>query len=144
MNIVRRNLCEPSHQLGNSRGRGRPKDQTQHGTVNATPFRFSLLFFLILFAGQFHSAARAQNPPRQFALKAESPKFWRLLDRNAQLVKLAGAFGFTEGPVWDERGFLYVSDEEQNKIVKLFSDGRKEDLIALGDPDGNTYDVKVA
>ena len=138
MTIVRRKLREFSHQLGNSRWR--PKDQTQHGMVNAIRFRFSLLFFLILLAGQFHSAARAQNPPRQFALKAESPKFWRLLDRNAQLVKLAGAFGFTEGPVWDERGFLYVSDEEQNKIFKLFSDGRKEELIALGDPDGNTYD----
>src|SRR5215831_13656071 len=139
MKIVRRKLREFSHQLGNSRGRRRPKDQTQHGTVSATRFRSSLLFSLILLAGQFHPA-RAQNPPRQFALKAESPKFWRLLDRNAQLVKIAGAFGFTEGPVWDERGFLYVSDEEQNKIFKLFSDGRKEELIALGDPDGNTYD----
>jgi len=49
-------------------------------------------------------------------------------------------FGFTEGPVWDEAGFLYVSDETINKIYKLYPDGRKEELIALGDPDGNTYD----
>src|SRR5262245_24302637 len=86
------------------------------------------------------AAAHPQAPSREFALKAESAKFWELLDRDASLIRVAGDFGFTEGPVWDERGFLYVSDEERNKIFKLFSDGRKEELIALGDPDGNTYD----
>jgi|SRR5690242_7087504 len=99
-----------------------------------------LCFFFV--ACFFVLSATAQTPPRQFALKAESPKFWRLLDRKAQLAKVASGFGFTEGPVWDERGFLYVSDEEQNKIFKVFGDGRKEELISLGDPDGNTYDRK--
>jgi gluconolactonase len=56
------------------------------------------------------------------------------------LTKVAGGFGFTEGPVWDAKGFLYISDEEQNKIYRLWLDGHKEELIALGDPDGNTYD----
>ena len=84
--------------------------------------------------------ASAQAPAREFALKAESPKFWELVDRDARLMKLAGGFGFTEGPVWDERGFLYVSDEEQNKIFKVYEDGHKEEVISLGDPDGNTYD----
>ena len=65
---------------------------------------------------------------------------WELLGSDASLTKVAGGFGFTEGPVWDERGFLYVSDEEQNKIFKVFGDGRKEEVISLGDPDGNTYD----
>jgi gluconolactonase len=85
-------------------------------------------------------AARPQAPSREFALKAESPKFWELLDRHASLTRVAGGFGFTEGPVWDGRGFLYVSDEEQNKIFKVYGDGRKEEVISLGDPDGNTYD----
>ena len=85
-------------------------------------------------------AAHPQAPSRAFALKEESPKFWELLNREASLTKLAGGFGFTEGPVWDQRGFLYVSDEEQNKIFKVFGDGRKEEVISLGDPDGNTYD----
>jgi gluconolactonase len=82
----------------------------------------------------------AQSPTREFALKAESPKFWDLIDQDARLTKVAGGFGFTEGPVWDERGFLYVSDEEQNKIFKVYEDGRKEEVISLGDPDGNAYD----
>ena len=100
------------------------------------------LSYFLAAATLFHPKASAQAPPRQFALKAESPKFWRLLDRNSKLAKVASGFGFTEGPVWDERGFLYVSDEEQNKIFKVFADGRKEELISLGDPDGNTYDRK--
>lgn len=85
-------------------------------------------------------AVHPQAPSRTFALKEESPKFWELLDHDASLTKVAGGFGFTEGPVWDERGFLYVSDEEQNKIFKVFGGGRKEEVISLGDPDGNTYD----
>ena len=52
----------------------------------------------------------------------------------------APGFGFTEGPVWDEAGFLYVSDETINKIYRLHLDGRKEEVISLGDPDGNTFD----
>jgi gluconolactonase len=63
-----------------------------------------------------------------------------LLDRDAKLSLVAGGFGFTEGPVWDEAGFLYVSDEVINKIYRVFPDGKKETLISLGDPDGNTYD----
>src|SRR5579885_2855036 len=82
----------------------------------------------IAFAAAIMScAASAQKPLREFALKAERPKFWELIDEKAQLSKVAGGFGFTEGPVWDERGFLYVSDEEQNKIYKVREDGTKQD-----------------
>jgi gluconolactonase len=85
-------------------------------------------------------AVRAGVPERTFKLTAESPKFWKLFDRSAKLTQVAGDFGFTEGPVWDQSGFLYISDEVQNKIYRVFADGRKEELISLGDPDGNTYD----
>ncbi len=78
--------------------------------------------------------------PRKFELTAKSPNFWELFDRDAKLTRVAGGFGFTEGPVWDPAGFLYVSDEEQNHIYRVYLDGRSESLIALGDPDGNTFD----
>jgi TolB protein len=81
-----------------------------------------------------------QRQLRQFALRAESDAFWKLLDRDAKLEKVAGDFGFTEGPVWDPRGFLYVSDEEQNWIFRVFPDGRKEKVFQTGDPDGSTMD----
>ncbi len=82
----------------------------------------------------------AQGKPRQFELQANSPQFWKLLDHKAGLTKVAGDFGFTEGPVWDPAGFLYVSDETLNRIFRVHLDGRKETLVLLGDPDGNTFD----
>ena len=87
----------------------------------------------------FTSALAAQNP-RTFELQAISPRFWDLVDRNAKLQTFASGFGFTEGPVWDPAGFVYVSDEKINKIFRVYPDGRKDEVIALGDPDGNTYD----
>src|SRR6202043_4082531 len=83
----------------------------------------------------------AQTKTRTFELKAESPKFWNLFEHDAKLTTVGTGFGFTEGPVWDPAGFLFVSDEETNKIFRLYiADGRKEELVSLGDPDGNTYD----
>src|SRR5262249_22147748 len=75
---------------------------------------------------------------RTFALRADSPAFWELVPRDAKLETLATGFGFTEGPVWDQSGFVYISDEEANKIYRVYRDGHKEELLALGDPDGNT------
>ncbi|MGA2745052.1 MAG: SMP-30/gluconolactonase/LRE family protein [Candidatus Sulfotelmatobacter sp.] len=82
----------------------------------------------------------APRSPREFKLQAESLHFWDFVDPNAKLGVVGTGFGFTEGPVWDETGFLYVSDETINKIFRLYPDGKKEELIALGDPDGNTFD----
>jgi len=82
------------------------------------------------------------GPPRQFELKAESPKFWELFAEDAKLEKVAGGFGFTEGPVWDPHGFLWVSDEEQNKLSRVYPDGRVETVLNIGDPDGSTLDAK--
>jgi len=75
-----------------------------------------------------------------FGLEPLSPKFWELIDRSAKLEKVATGFGFTEGPMWDPAGFLYVSDETINKIFRAYPNGKKEEVIALGDPDGNTFD----
>lgn len=99
-----------------------------------------LIVTALLICGLSTRTGAEPDQPRQFELRAESNAFWNLLDRDAKLTKIGGGFGFTEGPVWDPQGFLYVSDEEQNKIYRLALDGRKEELISLGDPDGNTYD----
>ena len=99
-----------------------------------------LSFALCLCLAVVPRSALAQAAPGKFALKAESPQFWNLIPQDAALEKVASGFGFTEGPVWDTKGFLYVSDEELNKIYRVYGDGRKEEVISLGDPDGNTYD----
>jgi gluconolactonase len=95
---------------------------------------------VLLFTGICLLEIRANGPAREFALRAASPEFWKLISRDAKLQVLATGFGFTEGPVWDPAGFVYVSDEEINKIFRVYPDGHKEELISLGDPDGNTYD----
>ena len=99
-------------------------------------------FFLLLFTPLlFVLAAHGQAPAKhQFSLQAQSPKFWNLFARDAKLDTLAAGFGFTEGALWDEKGFVWVSDETLNKLFRVYSDGRKEEFLAIGDPDGNTYD----
>lgn len=86
------------------------------------------------------SLAASAQQSRTFELQSLSPKFWDLLDRSAKLQTVATGFGFTEGPMWDSAGFLYVSDETLNKMFRVSPDGKKEEVIALGDPDGNTFD----
>lgn len=82
----------------------------------------------------------AVKGPGKFELKANSPKFWDLIGPETKLQTIAKGFGFTEGPVWDPGNFLYISDEVTNKILKLYPDGHHEEVVSLGDPDGNTYD----
>jgi gluconolactonase len=102
-------------------------------------WRFSIAMLLVLFAfGKF--CAEPQKSKRDFKLEANSKEFWALIDPDAKLTTVATGFGFTEGPVWDSEGFVFVSDEVTNKIFRVYADGRKEELISLGDPDGNTYD----
>jgi len=88
------------------------------------------------------SFTSAQTSPekRPFKLVANTPAFWDLVDRGAKMETMAAGFGFTEGPVWDKSGYLWVSDEVLNKIFRVYPDGHREEMIALGDPDGSTYD----
>lgn len=84
---------------------------------------------------------RQPPAPRQFELQASSPKFWDLFDKDAKMEKVASGFGFTEGPVWDEKNnYLYVSDEEKNQVDRVYPDGRVETVLNMGDPDGATFD----
>jgi gluconolactonase len=86
------------------------------------------------------AAMASAQEKRSFALEPLSPKFTDLIGNDAKLETVATGFGFTEGPMWDPSGFVYVSDETLNKIFRVYPDGRREEVIALGDPDGNTFD----
>ncbi|HEY1679883.1 MAG TPA: SMP-30/gluconolactonase/LRE family protein [Candidatus Sulfotelmatobacter sp.] len=99
-------------------------------------------FCLLIFAAAigFCAAGDSAQKTRAFNLEPLSPKFDQLISPDAKLETVAAGFGFTEGPMWDAAGFLYVSDETINKIFRVYPDGRKEEVIALGDPDGNTFD----
>lgn len=97
-------------------------------------------FFAISLLAGITLRAQSNPAPRNFSLRADSPEFWKLFSKDAQLVVVAKGFGFTEGPLWDPGGFLYISDEEQNQLFRVYPDGRKEVVVSLGDPDGNAFD----
>ena len=84
--------------------------------------------------------SKAPAARSDFQLQALSPQFWKLIDRGAKMTVVATGFKFTEGPVWDPAGFLYMSDEAGDEIYRLYPDGKKELIAAIGDPDGNTFD----
>jgi gluconolactonase len=107
--------------------------------MNHTKIVVMTLLFVLIAVGA-RGIPDSPRTPRVFQLQAESPQFWDLVDRNAKLSVVGTGFGFTEGPMWDPAGYLYVSDETINKIYRLYPDGKKEEVIALGDPDGNTFD----
>src|SRR5579872_2543155 len=86
-------------------------------------------------------AQSSDGSKRKFELNAESPKFWDLFVRGSKLETIATGFGFTEGPVWDPHGFLYVSDEDKNKLVRVYPNGKVETVLEMGDPDGSTLDA---
>jgi gluconolactonase len=105
--------------------------------------RFALGGIALASVAGCHGHAPSTPPARRpFALEAQSPAFWTLVPRGSQLTTVATGFGFTEGPLWDTAGFLYVSDETINKVYRVRLDGTKEPVIDLGDPDGNTFDTR--
>jgi gluconolactonase len=111
----------------------------KHSLKILSIFIIAVALFIGIKASGLLAAART---PREFQLQAGSQQFWNLIDHDTKLSVVGTGFGFTEGPVWDQAGFLYVSDETINKIFRLRPDGQKDEVIALGDPDGNTFDRK--
>jgi gluconolactonase len=103
---------------------------------------FAIFPLLLSSLSFFINAPGDSDKQRSFELIAASPNFWTFFDQQTKISKVAGGFGFTEGPVWDPAGFLYVSDEVQNRIYRVYLDGRKESILEVEDPDGNTYDRK--
>jgi gluconolactonase len=85
-------------------------------------------------------SSRQPQPDRAYELQALTPEFWKLFDKNAKLQTMGTGFAFTEGPVWDPAGFLWLSDEKGNKIDKLYPDGHVETMVSVVDPDGSTFD----
>lgn len=102
--------------------------------------RLKVSFALVLLLFLLPPTAETAQKTQSFKVEPLFPAFTDLIASDAKLETVATSFGFTEGPVWDPSGFLYVSDETINKIFRVYPGGKKQELIALGDPDGNTFD----
>ena len=81
---------------------------------------YSLIFLLLL-----NQKALAQNSP----FKILDASFLQLVDTSERVQKIAGGFGFVEGPLWSKNGYLMVSDLWRNKIYKIGKDGKIEVLM---------------
>ena len=66
---------------------------------------------------------------------ANDTDLFDLVDRRARIVKIAGGFGFTEGPVYSRIGFLLFSDLRSEKIHKWTVPGWENE------PEGGTLTV---
>jgi gluconolactonase len=73
-----------------------------------------------------------------------APEMDALVPAGAKIEKLAGGFGFTEGPVWTREGYLLFSDIPNHVVLKWdprtrqVSDFRRPS----GDTNGNTLDAQ--
>jgi gluconolactonase len=64
-----------------------------------------------------------------------------IMSSNAKVEKLSGGFKFTEGPVWEQRGFLLFSDIGANTIYKWTPAGQISAFRRpAGHSNGNTLD----
>jgi len=60
----------------------------------------------------------------------------------ATLEKLAGGFGFTEGPTCDEEGNVFFTDQPNNRILKWSVDGRLSTFLQpAGRANGMYFDL---
>lgn len=65
-----------------------------------------------------------------------------IMSSNSRVEKLVGGFKFTEGPLWDRRGFLLFSDIPANTIYKWNAGNGKISVLRHPArlPNGNTRD----
>ena len=84
------------------------------------PLKCVFIFLLLL-----NQTGLAQNSK----FKILDLSFLHLVDTSQKVQKIAGAFGFLEGPLWSKDGYLMVSDLRANKIYKIAKDSKTEVLI---------------
>jgi len=93
------------------------------------------IFLLLL-----NQTGLAQNSP----FKILDASFLQLVDTSEKVQKIAGVFGFLEGPLWSNDGYLMVSDLRANKIYKIGKGSKTEVLIERSGFTGtDTVDLPV-
>lgn len=94
------------------------------------------LFILVLTAAGFSRIFGQEIVKKDPALDA-------IVDRYAEIKKVADGFQFTEGPVWSPEGFLLFSDIPAERIYKWDPDnGISVYLEHSGGSNGLTFDAK--
>ena len=68
-------------------------------------------------------AARGAQAPRESRVVRLDPAFDAIVSPGALIERVAGGFGFAEGPVWTSQGSLLFSDIPGNTIFRLMPNG---------------------
>jgi gluconolactonase len=74
-------------------------------------------FMIVLLAVTVVAAAQVGG------VRKASPALDQIVPAGAKIEKLAGGFGFTEGPIWMREGYLLFSDIPNNAIMKWAPSG---------------------
>ena len=88
--------------------------------------------------------AQRPRPPEETSPKTEAappgvgsivrldPAMDVLVPPSAKIEKLAGGFGFTEGPLWFPEGYLWFSDVTGNVVRQWGPDGKITEILRTG------------
>jgi gluconolactonase len=74
----------------------------------------------------------AAAPPVVGAIVRLDPALDALVPASAKIEKLAGGFGFTEGPLWFSEGYLWFSDVTGNVVRQWGPDGKILEILRPG------------
>jgi gluconolactonase len=79
-------------------------------------------------------AAKTESagPPGVGTIVRLDPALDALVPPNAKIEKLAGGFGFTEGPLWFSEGYLWFSDVTGNVVRQWGPDGKVTEILRPG------------
>jgi gluconolactonase len=96
------------------------------------------------------AACSAPKPPEESSAKQEGappgvgsivrldPAMDALVPPSAKIEKLAGGFGFTEGPLWFPEGYLWFSDVTGNVVRQWGPDGQITEILRPGGGENKT------
>lgn len=99
--------------------------------------RRNYLLAAVLLAGcaapkSVENAKTEAEPPGVGSIVRLDPVLDALVPPSAKIEKLAGGFGFTEGPVWFPDGFLWFSDVTGNVVRQWGPDGKVTEILRPG------------
>jgi gluconolactonase len=97
--------------------------------------KFFALALILAFVGcsreqpATESPSAAKMPSGVGTIERIDPAFNALVPADATIEKVAGGFGFTEGPLWRPSGELWFSDLFANAVRSLTPDGKSRIVI---------------
>lgn len=85
-----------------------------------------------------NAKTESAEPPGVGTIVRLDPALDALVPATAKIEKLAGGFGFTEGPLWFPEGYLWFSDVTGNVVRQWGPDGKITEILRPGGGENKT------